>query len=147
MRAVIQRVSQAYVEIDGRVLADIGQGLVVLLAVGRDDTESDINYIVDKTVNMRIFEHDGKFELSLKDVGGEILLISQFTLYGDIRKGRRPSFAEACPPAIARDIFKLAVKYFKKAAPTKNGEFQAHMSIGMVNNGPVTVLIDSKKTF
>lgn len=147
MRAVIQRVSRASVEVEDRVLAKIGQGLVVLLAVGSDDTETDIDYIVEKTVNMRIFEREGKFDLSLKDVDGEVLLVSQFTLYGDIRKGRRPSFTEAAPPAEAKSMYEKAYRKFAEQAPTKEGEFQARMSVNIVNDGPVTILLDSKKKF
>jgi D-tyrosyl-tRNA(Tyr) deacylase len=150
MRAVIQRVSKANVAVEGRVLAGIGKGLVVLLAIGCDDTEADIDYIVEKTVNMRIFERDaknGNFNLSLKDISGEVLLVSQFTLYGDMRKGRRPSFTEACPPDNARDIYALVSKKFAKSVPTKEGEFQAHMSVDLTNDGPVTILLDSKKIF
>ncbi|MCL6472149.1 MAG: D-tyrosyl-tRNA(Tyr) deacylase [Firmicutes bacterium] len=147
MRAVIQRVSEAGVNVDGKSLAEIGRGLVVLLAVGRDDTESDIDYIVEKTVNMRIFEKDGKFDLSLKDTGGEVLLIPQFTLYGDVRKGRRPSFTDSAPPDEARSLYDIAFKKFSEAVPTKEGEFQAQMSVNIVNDGPVTILLDSKKNF
>lgn len=147
MRAVIQRVSEARVEVEGRVLASIGQGLVVLLAVGAGDTETDIDYIVEKVRNMRIFERDGKFDLSIIDVGGEVLLVSQFTLYGDVRKGRRPSFTDAAPPADARALYEAAVVRFHEAIPTKEGEFQAHMSVTIVNDGPVTILLDSKRCF
>jgi len=133
--------------VEGRVLAGIGQGLVVLLAVGSEDTEADIDYIVEKTVNMRIFEREGKFDLSLKDVGGEVLLVSQFTLYGDTRKGRRPSFTEAAAPAEAQSMYEKAYKKFAEQVPTKEGEFQAYMSVNIVNDGPVTVLLDSKKKF
>jgi len=147
MRAVIQRVSGANVSVEGRVLAEIGQGLVVLLAIGSEDTEADIDYIVEKTVNMRIFEREGKFDLSLKDIEGEVLLVSQFTLYGDVRKGRRPSFTEAAPPAVAKSLYEKAYEKFAGQAPTKEGEFQAYMSVNIVNDGPVTVLLDSKKKF
>jgi D-tyrosyl-tRNA(Tyr) deacylase len=147
MRAVIQRVSKASVSVEDKILSEIGQGLVVLLAVGAEDNRSDIDYIVDKTVNLRIFEKDGKFDLSVLDVSGEILLVSQFTLYGDIRKGRRPSFTGACPPDTARDIYAAAAQRFQALVPTKEGEFQAHMNVSLNNDGPVTILLDSKKTF
>jgi len=147
MRAVVQRVSEASVSVDGRVLAGIGQGLVILLAIGRDDTESDIDYIIDKVGNMRIFERDGKFALSVLDVGGEALLVSQFTLYGDLRKGRRPSFTNAAPPDEAKRLYEVAFEKFSRVLPTKEGEFQAHMSVMIVNDGPVTILLDSKKGF
>ena len=147
MRAVVQRVSEANVEVEDRVLAEIGQGLVVLLAIGKDDTEDDIDYMVDKISNMRIFERDGKFDLSILDVGGEVLLVSQFTLYGDIRKGRRPSFTEAAPPDRARELYGIVFRRFNQVLPTKEGEFQARMSVKIVNDGPVTILLDSKKGF
>lgn len=147
MRAVIQRVSKASVAVDDKVLAGIGQGLLILLAVGCEDTEADIDYIVEKSVNMRIFERDGKFDLSVLDVEGEVLLVSQFTLYGDIRKGRRPSFTEAAPPAEARRLYELAYQRFAEVIATKEGEFQAHMSVNIINDGPVTILLDSKKSF
>jgi D-aminoacyl-tRNA deacylase len=147
MRAVIQRVSEAIVSVDDRVVAGIGQGLVVLLAVGVDDADEDIDYIVEKTVNMRIFEHNGKFDLSVKDVTGEVLLVSQFTLYGDVRKGRRPSFTQACAPDEARLIYEKAFDKFINIVPTKQGEFQAFMKVKLENDGPVTILLDSKKTF
>jgi D-tyrosyl-tRNA(Tyr) deacylase len=110
MRAVVQRVSEASVKVDGRVLVEIGQGLVILLAIARDDTEDDIDYLVGKISTMRIFEREGKFDLSVLDVGGELLLVSQFTLYGDVRKGRRPSFTDAAPPDRARGLYETAVK-------------------------------------
>jgi len=147
MRAVVQRVSGASVEVGRKVLAEIGQGLVVLLAIAADDTENDIDYIVEKVRNMRIFERDGKFDLSMLDTGGEVLLVSQFTLYGDMRKGRRPSFTAAAPPAEAGRIYKLAAEKFRKAVPTKEGEFQAYMSVKIVNDGPVTILLDSRGCF
>ncbi|MBE0447058.1 MAG: D-tyrosyl-tRNA(Tyr) deacylase [Actinobacteria bacterium] len=147
MRAVVQRVSEASVSVSGKVLVEIGQGLVVLLAVGRGDTEDDIDYIVDKVSNMRIFERDGKFDRSILDTGGEVLLVSQFTLYGDVRKGRRPSFTDAAPPDIARGLYEVALKRFNRVLPAKEGEFQARMSVTIVNDGPVTILLDSKRVF
>jgi len=147
MRAVIQRVSRASVEVKGQVLAEIGPGLLVFLAVGREDTEADIDYVVEKTINMRIFERDGRFDLALKDVGGEVLLISQFTLYGDVRKGRRPSFTEAASSPEAKRLYELAFNKFRAEVPAKEGEFQANMSVNIVNDGPVTILLDSKKNF
>ncbi|MHB8840250.1 MAG: D-aminoacyl-tRNA deacylase [Candidatus Aquicultor sp.] len=147
MRAVIQRVLRASVAVDDEVLAGIGQGLLVLLAVGRDDTEADIDYMVEKITTMRIFERDGKFDLSLLDIKGELLLVSQFTLYGDMRKGRRPSFTDAAPPDEAKHLYNLAVQKFGDVVPAKEGEFQAHMSVSSINDGPVTILLDSKKAF
>ncbi|MDI6715960.1 MAG: D-aminoacyl-tRNA deacylase [Actinomycetota bacterium] len=145
MRAVVQRVSKASVEVEGRVLARIERGLVVLLAIAKDDAQADIDYMVDKITNLRIFEREGKFDLSVKDVGGEILLISQFTLYGDTKKGRRPSFTDAAPPIVAKELYEIALKKFGDAIQTKGGEFQAHMSVNIVNDGPVTIIIDSKR--
>jgi D-aminoacyl-tRNA deacylase len=147
MRAVIQRVSEASVSIGDNILAGIKQGLVVLLAVGTGDTTKDIDYIVDKTVNMRIFENNDKFDLSLKDIGGEGLLISQFTLFGDVRKGRRPSFTEACAPSEARLIYEKVFERFLNEVPAKQGVFQAYMQVNLQNDGPVTILLDSKKLF
>lgn len=147
MRAVVQRVSEASVEVEDRVLAEIGRGLVVLLAIASGDTTKDIDYIVEKVRNMRIFERDGKFDLSVVDVGGEVLLVSQFTLLGDVRKGRRPGFTGAAPPDEAKLIYGLAAEKFKEAVPTKEGEFQAQMSVKIVNDGPVTILLDSSKCF
>ena len=147
LRAVVQRVSEAGVEVGDRVLAEIGQGLVVLLAIAADDTGNDIDYIVEKVRNMRIFERDGKFDLSVLDICGEVLLVSQFTLFGDVRKGRRPSFTGAAPPEEARRMYGLAAAKFNEAVPTKEGEFQANMSVKIVNDGPVTILLDSRKCF
>ena len=145
MRAVIQRVSQAAVAVEGREVARIGSGLLVLLAVGADDTEEDAAYVAEKTANLRIFPDEaGRFDCSLLDVGGEVLLVSQFTLYGDVRRGRRPSFSGAAPPAQARTMFEHVVARFEAAgltAPT--GRFQERMEVSLVNDGPVTIYLDS----
>ena len=149
MKAVVQRVSQGKVSVDGKVLASIGQGLVVLLGAARGDGASDVNYIVDKILNLRIFpDVDGKLNLSVKDIDGEILVVSQFTLLGDCRKGRRPSFTEAAPPNEAMTLYKSVIeKLTKEGISVGEGKFQAMMQVKIVNDGPVTILLDSKKKF
>ena len=145
MRAVLQRVSSASVSIDGISVASIGRGLLVLAAVGCDDTDADAAYLVDKTVNMRIFPDDaGHFDRSLLDVGGSLLVVSQFTLYGDTRKGRRPSFTAAAAPADAASRFEDLVQRFRGAGATvETGRFQEMMEVALVNDGPVTIIVDS----
>ena len=149
MRAVIQRVKEARVEVSGRTVGAIGRGLLVLLGIENSDVEGDADYLVSKIVHLRVFEDgDQKFNLSLKDVGGAVLVVSQFTLLGDCRKGRRPSFDAAAPPDKARGLYEhfiaLIAQYGLAAA---SGEFQASMQVCLVNDGPVTVLLDSKKAF
>jgi D-tyrosyl-tRNA(Tyr) deacylase len=145
MRAVIQRVKRASVTVHSVVVGEIGRGLVVLLAVGRDDAPGDAAYIVDKTVNLRIFpDEDGRFDRSALDVRSELLLISQFTLYGDTRKGRRPSFTEAAPPEMASDQFAAIVEQYRATGlRVATGHFQEMMDVELVNEGPVTIIIDS----
>jgi len=144
MRAVLQRVSMASVEVDGKIVGEISRGLVVLLGVGQKDTEKDLGWIVDKIINLRIFEKDGKFDLSLIDVSGELLVISQFTLYGDCSKGRRPSFSNAMDAAGAKALFELFVaKAKQKIKKVEKGIFQASMKVSLVNEGPVTLIVDS----
>lgn len=145
MRAVIQRVSQAAVAIEGREVARIGPGLLVLLAVGDGDTDADAAYVTEKTANLRIFPDEvGRFDRSALDVGGEVLLVSQFTLYGDVRRGRRPSFSGAAPPAQARAMFEHAVAQFEATGLTvRTGRFQEMMEVSLVNDGPVTICLDS----
>ena len=149
MRAVIQRVSHARVRVEGAVCGEIGSGLLVLLGVGQGDTPKEADYLLDKMVNLRIFEDgEGKMNLSLLEVGGELMVISQFTLYADCRKGRRPSFTDAAPPGEARKLY----DYFVDAARTRGlkvatGIFQALMEVELVNLGPVTILLDSSKNF
>jgi len=145
MRAVIQRVSGASVTVDGEPVGAIDTGLLVLLGVGRDDTPQDAEYVVDKIVNLRIFpEADGRFDRSVLDIGGALLVVSQFTLYADIRKGRRPSFTDAAPPDIAKAQFDAAVERFRATGLTvETGCFQAMMDVALVNDGPVTITIDS----
>lgn len=149
MRAVVQRVSKAKVIVDGNIVGKIDKGLAVLLGVGLDDSEDDIKYLSDKIVKLRIFEdQNDKMNLSLLDIKGELLIISQFTLYGDLRKGKRPNFMNAAPPDIAEDLYnKFVGKCTSYGVKVETGEFKAHMEVELVNDGPVTILIDSKKNF
>ena len=148
MRAVVQRVSQAAVKVDGTVVGKIGHGVLLLLGVQTGDTENDLRWMLDKVLNLRIFEDEqGKMNLSLKDVNGQLLVVSQFTLLGDARKGRRPSFTEAAPPELAKAYFEKFVDLASKEIDVKSGVFQAHMEVQLVNDGPVTILLDSKKLF
>ena len=150
MRAVVQRVSEARVHIDNRVVGEIGRGLVVLLGVGRDDGPQDVAYVVGKIREIRIFEGEGgrNMDRSVADVGGSVLVVSQFTLYGDIRKGRRPAFDAAAPSGEARALYESVVRELRAAPlPVATGEFQAMMRVELVNDGPVTILIDSKRQF
>ena len=149
MRAVIQRVKEARVEVDGEVVGKIGQGLLVLLGVGKDDTEVDVRYIADKVSGLRIFEDEtGKMNLCITDVKGEVLAVSQFTLYGDCRKGRRPSFDEAAPPDVAERLYNLFIEEIRKSGiKVETGNFGALMDVQLINSGPVTILLDSRKIF
>ena len=149
MRAVIQRVSEAKVEVDGDIIGKIGEGFLVLIGVRKDDTEEDVRYLADKVLGLRIFEDEaGKMDLSITDVKGEILAVSQFTLYGDSRKGRRPSFDEAAPPDVAERLYELFVEEIRKSGiKVETGKFRALMDVHLVNSGPVTILLDSKKLF
>jgi len=148
MRAVVQRVSQAAVKVDGTVVGKIGHGVLLLLGVQTGDTENDLRWMLDKVLNLRIFEDEqGKMNLSLKEVNGQLLVVSQFTLLGDARKGRRPSFTEAAPPELAKAYFEKFVDLASKEIDVKSGVFQAHMEVQLVNDGPVTILLDSKKLF
>jgi D-tyrosyl-tRNA(Tyr) deacylase len=143
----LQRVDRASVSVDGRVTGSIQKGLVALIGVADNDTEKDIDYITDKVINLRIFpDEEGKFNLSLSDLGYGILLVSQFTLLADTRKGRRPSFIQAAPPEKARDLFDKLVDIMKgKGVEVQTGEFQQHMIVEIINNGPVTIMLDSKE--
>ena len=147
MKAVIQRVQSAEVLVDGRLTGKIGQGLLVFVGVGKGDGEEDISYMVSKLPDLRIFEDtSGKFNLSLKEINGEMLIVSQFTLYGDCRKGRRPSFTEAEEPTVAENLYERLIHRLKEQGlPVETGEFQAKMDVHLVNDGPVTLLLDSKK--
>ena len=145
MRAVVQRVHEASVSVAGERLSAIGRGLLVLIAIGRDDTSEDAAYLVDKTVNLRIFpDGEGRFDRSALDVGGELLLVSQFTLYGDTRKGRRPSFVSAAPPSVAETLWELVLERFRASGLlVETGRFGAMMDVALVNDGPVTIWLDS----
>lgn len=149
MKAVLQRVTSASVSVSDEKIADIGLGLVVLLGVEADDADSDIDYLVEKIVNLRIFEDDGqKMNLSVMDVGGELLVVSQFTLLADCRKGRRPSFDKAGSPILANELYeKFAAKARAKNINVATGRFQAEMLVSINNHGPVTILLDSKKNY
>lgn len=149
MRAVVQRVNQAYVEVEGKVVGKIDKGLVVFLGVGQGDTESDSDYLAEKIAGLRIFEDaKGLMNLSVRDSGGEILSISQFTLYGDCRKGRRPGFSDAAPPDKAEALYDyFSEKLEALGIVVEKGVFQAEMRINVDNDGPVTILLDSKKLF
>jgi len=149
MRAVVQRVKEAWVRVLGREVSRIGSGLLVLLGIGAEDGPGDASYMVEKVVNLRIFEDDqARMNRSILDERGEILVVSQFTLYGDCRKGRRPSFAHAAGPREARRLYEYFAERVKDhGIEAKTGVFQAHMEVGLVNDGPVTLLLDSKKEF
>ena len=149
MRAVVQRVTSARVTVDERVVGEIANGLLVLLGVEQGDGPSDVQYIASKTRDLRIFSDEaGKMNLSVLDRQGGVLVVSQFTLSGDARNGRRPSFAGAAPPQIARALYEDVVRELKTSGlRVQTGEFQAMMHVALVNDGPVTILLDSRKTF
>ena len=146
MRAVVQRVTNADVKIDGRVNGKIDDGLIVLLGVGNGDTEEDMKYIADKIIKLRIFsDENDKMNLSLEDVGGSMLVISQFTLYGDCSHGRRPYFGNAMEPVSANEMYEKFVAYIKEQGiHTETGEFGADMKVSLTNDGPVTIILESK---
>jgi len=149
VRAVIQRVTRGSVNVKEETAGRIDKGLVVLLGVGRGDTEEDASYLAEKTANLRIFEDsDGKLNLSVLDIKGEVLAVSQFTLYGDCRKGRRPSFSEAAPADEAEFLYgKFVASLREYGIPVSTGRFQTMMLVEIMNDGPVTMLLDSKKVF
>lgn len=149
MRAVVQRVNRAAVKADGAAAAEIGRGLMVLLGVKSGDSEGDARYIAEKIAHLRVFEDsEGKMNLSLGEAGGEVLLVSQFTLYGDCRKGRRPSFTLAAPPQEAEPLYLLVAEKLRALGLTvKTGCFGAHMEVEIFNDGPVTLLLDSAREF
>ncbi|MBX3436183.1 MAG: D-tyrosyl-tRNA(Tyr) deacylase [Planctomycetaceae bacterium] len=149
MRAVVQRVSSASVTVDGEVVGAIGQGLCVLLGVAADDTHADVDYTANKVIGLRIFpDDDGKMNRSLAEIGGAMLVVSQFTLYGDARKGRRPSFIAAAPPERADELYRTFVAAVREQGiAVETGRFQAKMDVALVNDGPVTLLVDSHKLF
>ncbi len=146
MKAVIQRVQHASVVVDGETVGQIGVGLLVLLGVGRDDTEDDVRYVARKVAEMRIFsDAEGKFNLALSDIGGPILLVSQFTLYADTRKGRRPSFTGAAAPELAEALVERCAQFWREAGITvQTGRFGAHMDVSLLNDGPVTIILDTR---
>ena len=149
MRAVVQRVSRAKVTVNAWTTGEIGMGLLVLLGVGHDDSESDATYLAEKIAGLRIFEdHEGKMNRSVLDVGGSVLAVSQFTLYGDARRGKRPSFDAAAPPDNARQLYELFVECIRATGlRCETGRFQEMMQVESVNEGPVTILVDSAKAF
>lgn len=149
MRAVVQRVSKAGVDIGGITTATIGGGLVIFLGIGSGDSTKDCAWMADKIIHLRIFpDSDGKMNTSLANMGGEMLIISQFTLHGDCRKGRRPGFSAAAPPQIAEPLYNQFIEEVReRGVPVATGIFQAEMAVDLVNDGPVTLLLDSEKTF
>jgi D-tyrosyl-tRNA(Tyr) deacylase len=149
VRAVVQRVSEASVDVEGRVVSAIGPGLLVLLGVGRGDGALDVDYLVDKVLNLRIFpDEEGHMNRSVLDVRGAVLAVSQFTLYGDVRRGRRPGFSEAAAPEVAQELYAAFVEGLKGSAlEVGEGIFRAHMGVRLTNDGPVTILLDSRKEF
>jgi D-aminoacyl-tRNA deacylase len=149
MRAVVQRVSRAKVTVNGEIAGEIGLGLLVLLGVGAGDTPADADYLAEKMMGLRIFEDaGGKMNLSVAEVGGALLVVSQFTLYGDARRGKRPSFDAAAPPDKARRLYEYFVEKVRAAGlRSETGRFQETMQVELVNEGPVTILLDSAKTF
>ena len=149
MRCVVQRVARASVTVEGQKIAAIGAGYLVLVGVEEGDTEADMIYCADKIAGLRIFEDEnGKMNLSVADVGGEVLLVSQFTLLGDARHGRRPSFSAAARPDVADPLCQaMRQRLMDKGLPVQTGQFQAHMHVELLNDGPVTILLDSRKGF
>jgi D-tyrosyl-tRNA(Tyr) deacylase len=149
MRAVVQRIRRARVAVKGEITGQIGPGLLVLLGVGRDDTEADATYLAEKIAGLRVFEDEqGKMNRSVLDAGGSVLAVSQFTLYGDVRRGKRPSFDAAAPPEKARQLYQFFVEQIRAAGlRCETGRFQEMMQVELVNDGPVTILLDSGKGF
>lgn len=149
MRAVVQRVTRASVAIDGDVVGEIEHGLVVLLGIARDDTKEDADYLVPKIIALRIFDDpDGKMNVSVKDIDGALLIVSQFTLYGDVRRGLRPSWSDAAAPEIAEQWYDYFVETSRKLlGRVETGSFRKMMQVELVNDGPVTILLDSRKNF
>jgi D-aminoacyl-tRNA deacylase len=149
MRAVLQRVTRACVRVGGETVGETGPGLVVLLGVARDDTETDARYLVEKTVSLRVFDdEEGRMNRSVVETGGGLLVVSQFTLYGDVRRGRRPSWVEAAPPEAAEPLYEFFVAEARRSvARVETGSFRRMMEVELVNDGPVTILLDSRKLF
>jgi len=149
MRAVLQRVTRASVKVEGETVGEIGHGLVVLLGIAHDDTTQDIEYLVEKIAGLRIFEDaDERMNLSLTDVGGALLVVSQFTLYGDARRGRRPSWSDAAQPEVAEPLYESFVREAgERVGRVATGSFRRMMEVELVNDGPVTILLDSRRLF
>jgi len=149
MRAVLQRVTRACVRVGGETVGETGPGLVVLLGVARDDTEADARYLVEKTVALRVFDDgEGRMNLSVVEAGGSLLVVSQFTLYGDVRRGRRPSWIEAAPPGVAEPLYESFVAEARRSVGrVETGSFRRMMEVELVGDGPVTILLDSRKLF
>ena len=149
MRAVVQRVTRASVTIDEQIVGEIGNGLVVLLGVARDDTKDDADYLAPKIVALRIFDDaEGRMNVSVKEIGGGLLVVSQFTLYGDVRRGLRPSWSDAAPPEIAEPLYEYFVESSRKLlGRVETGNFRKMMQVELVNDGPVTILLDSRRQF
>jgi D-tyrosyl-tRNA(Tyr) deacylase len=149
MRAVVQRVSRARVSVGNEVAGEIGRGLLVLLGIAKEDLEGDADYLSEKVAGLRVFEDDaGRMNRSVADVSGQVLVVSQFTLYGDVRRGKRPSFDAAAPPERARALYEYFAERIRAAGlPCKTGRFQEMMQVELVNDGPVTILLDSSKAF
>ena len=148
MRAVVQLVKEASVAVAGDLKGKIGKGYLVLIGIEENDTEKDLSYICEKLLGLRVFEDaDGKMNRSILDVGGAILLVSQFTLYGDARKGRRPSYIRAARPEKAIPLYEAMIEQLRAALPVETGEFGAKMEVSLVNDGPVTILLDSERMF
>ncbi len=149
MRAVIQRVKSATVTVDGEIVGQIGKGLLVLVGVARDDGPSDVSYLANKIANLRVFpENDKLLHFTTTEVGGSVLVVSQFTILGDCRKGRRPSFDQSAPPELAEKLYEELVAALAQAGlPVATGRFRAMMEVSLINDGPVTLLLDSKKLF
>ncbi len=149
MRAVLQRVTSARVVVDGEIIGEIESGLVILLGIAHDDTEQDVKYLIEKIVGLRVFDDaDGRMNLSIRETGGALLVVSQFTLYGDVRRGRRPSWIEAAQPEVAEPLYESFVTEARRSVEqVETGSFRAMMQVELVNDGPVTILLDSRKLF
>lgn len=149
MRAVVQRVTRASVKVEGKTVGEIGAGLVVLLGVARDDGERDARYVLEKILTLRVFDgSEGRMNLSVVESGGGLLVVSQFTLYGDVRRGRRPSWTEAASPEVAEPLYELLIAEAKHSGVrVETGSFRRMMQVELVNDGPVTILLDSRKIF
>jgi D-tyrosyl-tRNA(Tyr) deacylase len=149
MRTVLQRVTRARVVVDGETVGEIESGLVILLGIAHDDTGQDVKYLVEKIVGLRVFDDaDGRMNLSIRETGGALLVVSQFTLYGDVRRGRRPSWSEAAQPEVAEPLYESFITEARRSVePVETGSFRTMMQVELVNDGPVTILLDSRKLF